>query len=344
MRCTAYFGTVDVLRVFVAALAVAAIQGAEDPRKANPGATAALKAPEQLRAAATAAPVRPAWATAVGKDRCGYHATVRIGTFSQRMRWIPPGSYVMGCEIGEEKWSFDYETARFKKTGAILEFRVRNESAHPVSITRGFWMADTEVTQELWQLVMGENPSHCNDNVRNPVDSISWTSTQEFLRKVSLAVKGCEARLPTEAEWEYACRAGTLTRWWWGDDPKQFTKNENIADASFRKGNYIRMELAMVENDGFMQSAPVASFRPNPWGLYDMSGNVAEWCSDWYSGDHEVSHLVDPVGAPRGEHRIVRGGRWFEGVHEARSAYRTSNKPDAQKTSLGMRFVISAGP
>ena len=171
------------------------------------------------------------------------------------MVWCPPGTFIMGSPHDEPG-------------------RFADEEQIEVELTRGFWIARTQLTQKVWKEVMGNNPSNFNGEDR-PVESVSWNDCQDFLKVLneSYPVEGFEFRLPTEAQWEYACRAGTTTAFFFGDDPSQL-------------GDY-----AWYAENSNWETHPVAQKLPNPWGLYDMHGNVWERCQDLY-GDYAMAEEV----------------------------------------------------
>jgi hypothetical protein len=166
-------------------------------------------------------------------------------------------------------------------------------------LSRGFWLADTACTQALWQAVTGAKPSYFKDDARNPVENVSWDEVQAFLSELNRRVPGLQARLPSEAEWEYACRAGTTTPFSFGDNitPEQVNYDGNYPYAGGEKGLYRQ------------KTVPAGSLPANPWGLYEMHGNVWEWCADWY-GDYPNTPQVDPTGPQTGASRVLRGGSW----------------------------------
>ncbi|MER2603391.1 MAG: formylglycine-generating enzyme family protein, partial [Candidatus Competibacter phosphatis] len=174
------------------------------------------------------------------------------GSATQRLRWIEPGSFLMGSPEDEPERSSD-EGPR-----------------HWVTLSRGFWLADSACTQALWQAVMGSNPSAFKENAQRPVEQVSWNDVQGFLRRLEALLPGCRADLPTEAEWEYACRAGAETPFSFGEQitPEQVNYNGEHPYAGGKKGLYRQ------------QTVPVKSLPPNAWGLYEMHGNVDEWCAD----------------------------------------------------------------
>ena len=192
---------------------------------------------------------------------------------------------------------------------------------HPVRITQPFYLGVTEVTQEQYERVMGTNPSNFKGS-ELPVETVSWEDAVEFCRKLSAKV-GRPYRLPTEAEWEYACRAGSRTKWSFGD-----------AESSLG-------EYAWYSSNSGSTTHPVGEKKPNAWGLCDMHGNVWEWCSDWY-GEYASAAVSDPSGATAGSNRVLRGGGWNYGPGYCRSAYRRSVAPGSRYDSLGFRVASSS--
>ena len=194
---------------------------------------------------------------------------------------------------------------------------------HRVTITQDFHMGQSEVTQAQWEAVMGSNPAK-NYGVGNdyPVYDVSWNDCQEFINKLNELGQGT-FRLPTEAEWEYACRAGTTTRFYWGDDP------------SYSEiGKY-----AWYRDNSGSKTHGVGQKIPNQWGLYDMSGNLWEWCQDWYSDSYPNFDQVDPTGPLSGSSRVLRGGSWYSGTWNLQSAYRHWDPPSDWFDSIGFRVV-----
>ena len=192
-------------------------------------------------------------------------------------------------------------------------------------------MQTTEVTQGQWRSVMGDNPSgfkECGDDC--PVENVSWNDIQGFMKKLNEKEGASIYRLPTEAEWEYAARAGTTTPFYFGDclstDQANYNGNYPLADCP--KGEYRE------------KTVPVASFPPNKWGLYDMHGNVWEWCQDWY-GEYPEGSVTDPEGPETGSNRVLRGGGWIGGARYCRSALRYGVAPADRGSSFGFRLVRS---
>jgi formylglycine-generating enzyme required for sulfatase activity len=202
-----------------------------------------------------------------------------------------------------------------------------NETQHEVILTRGYWVADTACTQALWQAVMGENPSHFK-GPRRPVENVTWDECQEFLSRINQARSELELRLLTEAEWEYACRAGTSTPFSFGLNvtTDQVNFNGNYPYAGGPTGKYRE------------QTVDVGSLPPNAWGLHEMHGNVWEWCGDWY-GEYASGPVVNPTGPETGHSRVLRGGSWYYIAGIARSAYRSHYPPGDRYRYIGFRFA-----
>jgi uncharacterized protein (TIGR02996 family) len=219
-------------------------------------------------------------------------------------RFIPPGRFLMGSPRGEEG-------------------RDTNERQHHVTLTRGFFLGVHQVTQRQWQAVFGDTPSHCKGE-KLPVDSVNWEECLEFCR--ALAWDGQPFRLPTEAEWEYACRAGTTTQYCSGN------------------GLEALRQVGWCSYDGHPKSAkttkPVGEFQPNAFGLFDMHGNVWEWCLD---GQRRYTSrgVVDPKG-PEGEdvYHVLRGGSWGGYPRMCRAAKRNTGPPEHRNYNWGCRVAL----
>jgi len=206
-----------------------------------------------------------------------------------------------------------------------------NEKQHMVTLTKEFYMQTTEVTQGQWKKIMGNNPSRfkkCGDNC--PVENVSWNDVQNFIHRLNQRDGSGIYRLPTEAEWEYAARSGTKT-------PFAFGRCLSTDQANY-DGNY---PLAGCAKEKFRKkTVSVKSFSPNNWGLYDMHGNVWEWCQDWYKS-YSLGSVTNPTGPPKGSSRLHRGGSWFSGAGLCRSANRNFSSPGARKFDLGLRLVLN---
>ncbi len=253
---------------------------------------------------------RPKWASAMGCDRFGLYAEFNISGVTQRMRWICPGTFMMGSPETESE-------------------RRDNETRHQVTLTQGYWLADTACTQELWEAVMEENPSDFKGAER-PVEQVSWKDVQRFVERINVLDAELGLRLPTEAEWEYACRAGTETPFAFGEQittvQANYDGNHPYNDGP--KGPY-RKETIKVK---------ALAEGINTWGLQQMHGNVWEWCADWY-GDYPEGEVVDPVGPPGGEDRVLRGGGWIFYGRYARSAQRSLYTPVYRYDYIGFRLA-----
>jgi formylglycine-generating enzyme required for sulfatase activity len=198
---------------------------------------------------------------------------------------------------------------------------------HPVHLTRPFYLGKYEVTQAQWEAVMGNNPSTFKGDSNRPVENVSWDDVQEFIRRLNSREGGAMYRLPTEAEWEYTARAGTTTRWSFGDEARQL-------------GRY-----AWYDGNAGGQTHPVGQLQPNPWGLYDMHGNVWEWVQDWYDSEEFRRRsrtgitVVDPVGPSSGSRRVNRGGCWINPARFCRTADRYHGTPGERRPDLGLRLL-----
>ncbi len=237
------------------------------------------------------------------------------GGATMEMIYVAPGSFMMGSPTSEEG-------------------RYDDEKQHQVTLTKGFWLGKYEVTQAQWQSVMGENPSKFKGDSR-PVENVSWEDCQRFIAKINAEARrqfGGGARLPTEAEWEYACRAGTTTAFSWGNALNGDRAN---CDGNDPCGT-------TVKGCSRQGTADVGSYSPNAWGFYDMHGNVSEWCEDWL-GDYG-SATTDPTGPASGEYRVLRGGSWYDSARYCRSANRFRYDPGLRDLDLGFRLCCSALP
>ena len=240
------------------------------------------------------------------------HATHDLGF---EMIWVKPGTFKMGSP----------KTSFFRKNAV----RDDDESQYQVTLTKGFYLGKHEVTQGQWESVMGSNPSEFKGTNR-PVEKVSWNDVMRFCQKLTETARradklpaGMAYQLPTEAQWEYACRAGTTTKYSWGD---------TIAKTN---ANY--------EFDGFVtgltETTEVGKYQANAWGFHDMHGNVSEWCADWY-GDYPSRSASDPFGPVIGSYRVTRGGSWYGSANFARSASRTKGDPAGGSNFLGFRLSL----
>jgi formylglycine-generating enzyme required for sulfatase activity len=283
-----------------------------------PAPQAAASVPPVSAPPQVAVNVPPASTTSSGK-------TLR-NSLGMEFVLIPAGEFQMGSH---DKGAWDAE-----------------KPVHPVRLTRPFYLGKYEVTQAQWLAVMGSNPSRFTGDANRPVENVSWEEAQEFIRRLNAREGGTPYRLPTEAEWEYAARAGSTTAYSFGEDTGQL-------------GDY-----AWYEKNAGGTTHPVGQKRPNAWGLYDMHGNVWEWVQDWYARDayrQQVTALraavptagvtaertaalavLDPAGPAAGSDRVLRGGGWIGDAGLCRSAYRSLVDPGDRDGDLGLRLLRTA--
>ena len=247
------------------------------------------------------------------------------------MVFIPPGTFRMGSPTNE----VDRDSDEGPQTA--------------VTISRGYWMGKYEVTQGEYEAVMGNNPSFFTGDTNRPVEQVTWYDAVAYCEALTARERlagriGTNSvyRLPTEAEWEYACRAWTSTRFSYGDDPgyTDFETRETVGYTNLT--NY-----AWYGDNSGGETHPVGQKLANPWGLHDMHGNVFEWCQDWL-GDYAGGVAVDPQGPASGSIRVIRGGCWsgwygWDGARLCRSASRYVGYPDGSGDFVGFRVVLAPG-
>jgi formylglycine-generating enzyme required for sulfatase activity len=248
---------------------------------------------------------------------------------TQRLRWIEPGEFWMGSDAAERRLIDNKDHERWADA--------RESPRHRVRISQGFWLADSACSQQFWGAVMGDRPSHFKGDPSLPVEQVSFGDVQRFMARLQQHLPGdVLAALPSEAQWEYACRAGTTTAFSFGDviDDTQ---------VSHRAGGAFS---ARPSRAGLDRPVPVKSLPANPWGLHEMHGNLWEWCADPLR-DYEQTALrdaalVDPVGTEPspGAHRAVRGGAWWGPARYCRSAYRSGREPGYRSLILGFRLSL----
>ena len=263
----------------------------------------AAPAPAAPAPAAPAVPHRPAPAARVFPSNPVHkqpHTITLPGGATMEMIYVAPSTFMMGSPVSEVG-------------------RDANETQHQVTLTKGYWLGKYEVTQAQWQSVMGSNPSKFQGGSR-PVEQVSWEDCQRFIDTVNSQLN-CRARLPTEAEWENACRAGTLGL---------YGGNGDLEDMGWYSGNSGR------------ETHFVGRKHANAWGFHDMHGNVFEWCGDWYGNYDDI--LTDPTGPSVGKYRVVRGGGWGYDARWCRSALHTWFEPDKHSMVCGFRLCCSAEP
>ena len=214
---------------------------------------------------------------------------------------IRPGSFMMGDEKGDNE----------------------EKPVHKVTISKPFYIGKFEVTQEQWEAVIGSNPSRFK-GAKNPVDRVSWEACQAFIKKLNekFGGSGVAFGLPTEAQWEYACRAGSAARYGFGD----------------RKADLVK--YGWFEENAGGKTHPVGEKKPNAWGLHDMHGNVWEWCADWYDGNYyKESPVIDPTGPTAVTSRVLRGGSWSDPAPYCRSSCRYCLPPWFCVHCYGVRVI-----
>ena len=209
--------------------------------------------------------------------------------------WIPPGTFTMGCSPGDNECN-DWE-----------------KPAHQVTITKGFWLGQTDVTQAAYQRVTGQDPSNFK-GANLPVEQVNWDEADSYCREIG-------GRLPAEAEWEYAARAGSTGR--------RYGNGGRYGDID---------PIAWYIGNSGGKTHEVGQKQPNAWGLYDMLGNVWQWMSDWY-GDHPPAGTTDPTGPSSGQYRVLRGGSWYVNPGDVRVSGRDWNDPAGRSVNYGLRCV-----
>lgn len=263
--------------------------------------------------------------------KAGDPKQVMIAGQKVKFRWCPATT---SAEWKRQNGGNDYFMMGSPETE---DGHVSDEKQHEVVLTRGYWMMETEVTQGLWKEVMdGKNPSYFKGDDKRPVETVRWEDCQKFIRKLNEGgelPKGLRAELPTEAQWEYACRAGRRTVFHYGDSLGSHQAN---FDGGFPYGG-------ASEGPDKQSTVAVRSYQPNRWGLYDMHGNVWEWCADWYDKDYYKAQGAgrDPTGpAEDGRYRVLRGGCWGCLARNCRSARRYRSSPDSRSNYIGFRLVL----
>ena len=227
-------------------------------------------------------------------------------------RWCPPGTFMMGSPVIEAGRSDD-------------------ERQHQVTLTRGFWMLETPVTQAMWEAVMRSRRG-AFEGARLPAEQVSWDDCQTCLQRlneIGVAPAGYQFVLPTEAQWEYACRAGTTTPFHFG----------NVLDGSQANCNGLIPYGTNVRGRNVGMTTEVGSYPANAWGLYDMHGNVWEWCSDRY-GPYPIGTVIDPRGWHSGGRRVLRGGSWYVSARFCRSANRSNDGTGRRYSDSGVRIAL----
>ena len=272
--------------------------------------------------------------TSSEEAHAGTRKVLQIKGVEYAFRWCPAGEFMMGSPESEEG-------------------RYDDETQHRVTLTRGFWLLEMPVTQAMWKSVTGNNPSYFKGD-ELPVEQVSWNDCYEFIRQLNalnITPSGYRFSLPTEAQWEYACRAGTTTStyggemkilgecnapvldsitWYAGNSSVGYTGSNSYDTKNWKKKQY---------PGGFAGTREVGQKKPNAWGLYDILGNVWEWCLDLY-GAYPSGSVTDPVGPSNGSHRVLRGGGWCSYASICRSASRYSKEPADRYIFIGFRLAI----
>jgi formylglycine-generating enzyme required for sulfatase activity len=242
------------------------------------------------------------------------------------MVWIAPSTFAMGSPATEPARNTD-------------------ETQHPVTLTKGFCLGKHEVTQAEYLAVRGNNPSYFPGDLSRPVEMVSWNDAVAYCaalttreRNAGRLPAGYGYRLPTEAEWEYACRAGTTTPFHYGNELRSGMANF-YGYYEYRVGNPSYYNAAGIY---LARTTSVGNYAPNGWGLYDLHGNAWEWCQDWY-GTYPSGSVRDPQGAPTGSVRVIRGGDWNYNASGCRSALRYGYAPANRDNRIGFRLVLAPG-
>jgi formylglycine-generating enzyme len=291
-------------------------------------------------------------------------------SIGMKLTLIPTGEFMMGSGESAEDTAAFFNKTYGKDLVQADDFKDEHPQ-HRVRITKPFYLGTYHVTRgQFRQFVAdsgyktdaekGERPGaygwdpdkkafvfnekYSWRNVgfeqtdEHPVVNVSWNDAMEYCKWLSKK-ESKTYRLPTEAEWEYACRAGTTTRYYNGDDPETLAEVGNVADAA-AKAKFPDCKDTIKANDGYASTAPVGKFKPNAFGLYDMLGNADQWCADWYGAEYYAkSPTADPSGPDIGDQRVLRGGSWFFGPYFSRSATRGRNSPVIRFYDAGFRVA-----
>ncbi|MEZ5944876.1 MAG: formylglycine-generating enzyme family protein [Planctomycetaceae bacterium] len=272
-------------------------------------------------------PPDPEWADGWGEDEYGPFVEVWIDRVVQRLRWIPPGRFMMGAS--------EDEVGRWEDG--------REGPQHEEVITTGFWMFETPCTQELWDCVMEENPSRFK-SPRRPVERVTWDDANAFIERFNSKVLGPTLTLPTEAQWEYACRAGTVESTYVGNLEILGDNNGPILDSVAWYGGNCGVNFDLERGYDVSQwpakqyefatggTRIVGLKQPNTFGLFDMLGNVWEWCSDNWRQRHDAS--------PEPSLRVLRGGSWSSDAGSVRCACRIHYAPNYRDSFIGFRCAV----
>lgn len=237
---------------------------------------------------------------------------LRVGNVSYRMKYVSGGTFTMGA------------------TSEMKNPHNDEKPTHKVKLS-SYYIGETEVTQALWKAVMGSNPSRFKGDDL-PVEQVSWNDCQTFISKLN-SLTGKRFRLPTEAEWEFAARGGNQSR------HTQYSGSNRIDDVAWYD-DYNEIDFLVFGVLPDCKTHPVKTKQPNELGIYDMSGNVSEWCQDWY-GSYNSYAQTNPTGASSGSNRVFRGGSCYNSPWNCRSSRRSHDTPDHSDDGLGLRLVLS---
>jgi formylglycine-generating enzyme len=286
---------------------------------------------------------------------------VLVNSLGMKLAFIPAGDFDMGLECPPE------EAARLY--GGATDWYANEQPQHHVKVTRPLRLGATHVTRadyaafvaatgyktdgeredfsQVWngsKFAKTQGYSWRNPGIEqtdaHPVVCVTWNDANEFCRWLS-GKEGVRYRLPTEAEWEYAYRAGLRAAYIWGNDPNAGQGWANCADLSAK--DVYPDWVTFNWSDDYVYTSPAGSFRPNAWGLFDMAGNAWQWCTDWYA-EYASGDVVDPVGPADGAKRILRGGAWFGAPCSSRAAYRSRISPSYRGQNVGFRVVMDVTP
>jgi len=265
---------------------------------------------------------QPAWSSAFGSDSSGYYADLTVSGNSliavQRFRRVAPGTFLMGSPTGEVG-------------------RDTDEVQHAVTLTTACWIADSECSQRLWKAVMNTNPAYhqapaiATTDLDLPVESVSWNDTQTFVTALNAAKPGLFARLPSEAEWESAARAGTTT-------PFSVAPVDTVNINCYP----IAIDPYVASGTYRIQTVKVASLAVNPWAMYGVHGNVGEWVLDLYAADLGTAAVTDPFGPGTGPGRVIRSGNWNAIGQNCRTAERSYLAANQALNTVGFRLAVPA--
>jgi formylglycine-generating enzyme required for sulfatase activity len=282
----------------------------------------------------------PAWASGWGEDEYGVWVTIDVSGVFQKMRWIESGTFIMGSPEDEPGQLTEEE---------LEEYNLKPENPqHTVELTQGFWLFDTPVTQALYTAVIGDNPGKYKSQQR-PVEQVSWQDAQTFIQQLNKQIPDLNVSLPTETQWEYACRAATTEATYVGEMEILGQNNVPVLNEIAWYGGNSGVDFDLENghdsskwpekqfNHQQAGSRIVAQKKANPWGLYDMLGNIWEWCED---GQRAYTNelTIDPVGSlDDGAYRVLRGGSWSSNARDVRCAFRNALRQEGASSVTGFR-------